>query len=559
MDKDKAYCLSLALSHQIFSIFGTSPLAKAARESACAILCNGGLDIDLPQISEKIIKEGNLSFSTDTQFLLARLNEKETRRKKDGVFYTDSDVADFITANAFYQYFEPKASDVLPFDKVCAILKHYNCNSTPTFLKISVFDPTVGTGEFLLSSIALRVKSLRNKCSESDIISIVSNTYGNDISKESEMLSQLRILLFSLPYISTVYGIRKLTKILLTNFYNCDFILKYTEINRKFDIIIGNPPYVEYSNMSTKPEPKLGNIYANALHNACTMIKQRAAIGFIVPLSIVSTTRMLPLREYLEKHLKSISYLSFADRPDCLFSGVHQKLTIVIANNIVNHPRVLSSSYQYWYKAERENLFSNISLCDITNITSPCIPKIGNKVESDIYKKVICHEDKDRLLTILTQTSCCGNESPIFLNMRGCFWMKAFDKSPGSKEYKQYSLPLGLREYVLCILNSSLFFLYWIMISDCWHITNKELNNFKIQGNKSYDVFIQLWNNLSARLEETKVFVGTAQTQYEYKHKFCKDIIDLIDEELSKLYHLTSEELIYIRHFALKYRLGDGA
>ena len=58
------------------------------------------------------------------------------------------------------------------------------------------------------------------------------------------------------------------------------------------------------------------------------------------------------------------------------------------------------------------------------------------------------------------------------------------------------------------------------------------------------------------KLEKTKKYVGTKQTEYEYKHKMCKDIIDKIDNELSKVYNLSDEELLYVKNFALNYRLG---
>jgi len=46
---------------------------------------------------------------------------------------------------------------------------------------------------------------------------------------------------------------------------------------------------------------------------------------------------------------------------------------------------------------------------------------------------------------------------------------------------------------------------------------------------------------------------------YEYKHKEGKDIIDEIDDEMAKIYHLSETQLYYIKNFGLKYRLGDGA
>ena len=64
---------------------------------------------------------------------------------------------------------------------------------------------------------------------------------------------------------------------------------------------------------------------------------------------------------------------------------------------------------------------------------------------------------------------------------------------------------------------------------------------------------------LEEKLEQTKVYVGTKQVDYEYKHKECKDIIDEIDSEIAKIYKLSKTQLDYITNFGLKYRLGDGA
>ena len=63
---------------------------------------------------------------------------------------------------------------------------------------------------------------------------------------------------------------------------------------------------------------------------------------------------------------------------------------------------------------------------------------------------------------------------------------------------------------------------------------------------------------LENRLEETKLYVGTKQTEYEYKHKSCVDVIHQIDDYVNMLYGLTEEEGLYIKNFAYRYRIGGG-
>lgn len=57
--------------------------------------------------------------------------------------------------------------------------------------------------------------------------------------------------------------------------------------------------------------------------------------------------------------------VNFADRPDCLFTQVHQKLTILIAVKGRNKCKTYSSNYYYWYKSERIKLFNECTVYPI--------------------------------------------------------------------------------------------------------------------------------------------------------------------------------------------------
>ena len=174
------------------------------------------------------------------------------------------------------------------------------------------------------------------------------------------------------------------------------------------------------------------------------------------------------------------------------------------------------------------------------------IPKIGNNIEKSIFDKIFT-TNKENLYDIQSQSG-----ERLYLNMRSCFWIKAFSFNPGSSEYKEFKYENV--DYVICLLNSSLFWLYWTMISDCWHITSKELKHFRFID--TTNDFKELRKKLEQELEKTKKYVGSKQTEYEYKHKFCKKIIDKIDDKLANIYGLNSMELDYLKNFAIKYRMG---
>ena len=47
---------------------------------------------------------------------LAKINEKSNKRKCGGVYYTDSDVTDFIMANAFLHFIKPTEKKVWDYE-----------------------------------------------------------------------------------------------------------------------------------------------------------------------------------------------------------------------------------------------------------------------------------------------------------------------------------------------------------------------------------------------------------------------------------------------------------
>lgn len=200
-------------------------------------------------------------------------------------------------------------------------------------------------------------------------------------------------------------------------------------------------------------------------------------------------------------------------------------------------------------------MFHSIQVLPLDILKNDYWPKIGNKSEMSIFKKMDNFKGRS-VLSIIDKT----DGDAIYLNQRGCFWMKAFTKNMNSNSYVPYYFPKTITPFIFCLINSSLFFLLWIIISDGWHVTNKELSFLKIPksvGNIAK--WQELQNKLEDKLEATKVFVGTKQVDYEYKHKFCKDIIDEIDDQLALVYKLSTSQLNYIKSFALKYRIGDGA
>lgn len=485
----------------------------------------------------------------EVQEILSNINEKEDIRKIKGVYYTPTDLVKFILYNSVKM--------------VCGKLKPNNLhvldlNGIPysSFCyEKTVYDPTCGAGVFLLAALEMKLDLLdmhHTNITKGKIKKVVATLKGNDLNPDSILITKIRLLLCVLHRHGTS-KIKGLATVMESCFETYDFVSSSPDSNHLYDIIIGNPPYVEDSKSESNPIVKYGNIYANVLDNSAKQLKKDGVMGFVIPLSYVSTPRMKKIRGELSKQINEQYILSYSDRPDCLFTSVHQKLCVIFGRKVESEEEIYTGNYRYWYKEEREDLFNSTEVVKNAFVQENFIPKLGNQNDSNVYKKIL--SNKIELIELL------GHDSiPIYLNMRAAFWIKAFLGPHSGSEYKEFKCQnKDYANFCMCLLNSSLFWWYWICVSDCWHITRKELIGFKVPKIMDFEITNRLAKALEERLEETKVYVGTKQTEYEYKHKECVSVIHEIDDYINYLYGLNDEENIYIKNFAYRYRIGGGA
>ena len=321
-----------------------------------------------------------------------------------------------------------------------------------------------------------------------------------------------------------------------------------------FDAVIGNPPYVEYTR---KKIPYVasgyqtgGNLYAMFMERAVAL--GRDNFGMIVPISLPSTPRMTAARKLFGKSKKgTLCIANFADRPGCLFIGVHQKLSIFLFHG--EGDGFHTTDFVHWNTDARPNLLDTLAYQNCPMPANGGVwPKVGNDIELRILEKIA--RRKSGIINALST-----GRFPIHMNMRMMFFVKCFLAPKASSEYKMFHATSRERQGALAaILNSSLFFWFWEVVSDCWHLTKRELIDFAVDIDafppESLRELAELGRRLEEDLEAKKEYVGTSQIDYEYKHKKSKPILDEIDFALAKHYGLTDEELDYIVNYNAKFR-----
>lgn len=332
-----------------------------------------------------------------------------------------------------------------------------------------------------------------------------------------------------------------------------------------FDVVIGNPPYVELSSVKTyKPFgfqlEKTGNLFAVCTERFFHLMGS-ARLGVIVPISSVSTPRMTPMMEFMEKYFNQLWVSNFAVRPAKLFTGVDMNLSILVGRRarVDASPRYLySTRYIRWNESARDALFSTLSYAlSLRHPATHAIFKVGTTMESALLKKV----QLQRPLSFNLPTKNSGS-AKVYYHSGGRYFRKCIEQKL-SNEYKELPVNLGVEKNVISLISSTLYYWYWLLESDCYHVTKTDILEFPAHPAILSDPNLaKLGSNLLGDLEKNAVVrtrhrkSGEVVQEKNYYVGKSKGLIDLIDVNIARHYALTGEETDFIINYDIKYRMG---
>ena len=116
------------------------------------------------------------------------------------------------------------------------------------------------------------------------------------------------------------------------------------------------------------------------------------------------------------------------------------------------------------------------------------------------------------------------------------------------------------------MLNSSLFYVYFIAYGDCFHLSDTLVSGFPVPAGLLTDAQLtllgkQLMQNLKSNAVNTTIRTsdGNSIEYAEFYGAKSKPIIDEIDRVLAQHYGFTDEDLDFIINYDIKYRMGRDA
>jgi hypothetical protein len=231
---------------------------------------------------------------------------------------------------------------------------------------------------------------------------------------------------------------------------------------------------------------------------------------------------------------------------------------------------IYSTTYNKWQAVERDTLFYRLSFVDATALSvNGAIAKLGSAIDVSILSKV----QKENAL--ITNYEGHG-EWTIAYTRKLSHFVQILDFVPViTDEHGTARDPSELklmrfeskakRDVFLAILNSSLFYWFLTVYSDCRNLNRREIDLTRFDYGKAEKMKVtRTLSTLAAKLmqdirKHSKVVSmtyksgGTLNIQCTYP-KFSKRIIDEIDNVLGRYLQFSPEEIDYVTNYDVKYR-----
>jgi hypothetical protein len=316
-----------------------------------------------------------------------------------------------------------------------------------------------------------------------------------------------------------------------------------------FDVIIGNPPYVNVSDVCRQYTVKdyrtadCPDVYAWALERTARLLGPEGRTGMILPLSLSFSADFDSCRDLLFKSYGENWFASFGRIPAALFNfDVRVRNTIHIGRKTMTKAAQHTTRLYRWFESARPHLFELIEYASFTpELWKNRVPKISARNIARAFERALA-ETPSTLAASLS-----ANRTPYALHFKKTAynWLNfcrdlppCYDAGgrsvPHTKFGSVYFEDAATRDLAFLLLNGKLYFAFWCIIGDDfdvarWMFADFPINLRSIQTN-AQDRLLKLVDELEVLMRRNLSFkLNAGRRVGNYNLAKCREVTDRTD------------------------------
>ena len=337
-----------------------------------------------------------------------------------------------------------------------------------------------------------------------------------------------------------------------------------------FDVVVGNPPYVQVSNIGEyriRGYETAGcpDIYAACVERALQLMGDTCRFAMILPISFQFSSDFADARRVCRRVLRRIWVSAFSRNPAALFSaGLGVRSTICVGESGPNmgYP-IATTALNRWIEECRPYLFESISYTAMQpELERFGWPRIDGSGLGDLFQQLLVKSAGRNL-----GTYAVGNKYALRFKTTALYYVSAFVVDPPSLDERGRPIAqtkvgsIGFHERDTCDLAMAvalgkIALLWWASTGDDFDVTAKGLGSTPVDVNSFSDTVRATILELAMQIKD-KMACNIIYTKYagkwmgNYDIKCVRDLTDEVDIVVLKSYglehHWDDIELAYAR------------
>ncbi|WP_239638770.1 MULTISPECIES: Eco57I restriction-modification methylase domain-containing protein [unclassified Haloferax] len=335
-----------------------------------------------------------------------------------------------------------------------------------------------------------------------------------------------------------------------------------------FDILLGNPPYgdllsdTEKSLVDGYDTGSINDISANFVERQLQLLAEDGYFGNITTLRLVYQGSLEPLHDLMGKKLSGTRIACFGTRPSRVFENADIKVAIITGKRTESDDPIYTSDGIIFTDENREEKFRGIEYGSTENLVlrdeiggdegnRAILPKVGPDIKRGILEKLRDYDGD--VFSEVYERDEVSDGFPVWRREGLRYWTNVMrEELYEAREVKPMFYETELeRDAAFIVLNSSLFYTYWLTYGNFHHLNWTQIKAFPFPEQESLneheeeitELADELWEEMEDHFYPERGRTG------EFEMSPVKPVVDRVDDLLQDVYDLSDEEVEFVQNY----------